>query len=781
MPGSDSRASGRRIMLKSRILVYFSILLMATVAVIMGLVDFRNGHVLMDMTRQRGQSIANSLEAASSPAFMSYNYVALQQLADRAIEEKGVEYVIILDKEGNVAGYSESPDRQGIKLDDPIGLAAASTLETLVQKVDSDGRLPALDIAVPVYVEGSPQKWGTVRVGLSSAQVHGALWKTRFVILLAGIVVLGLGCLVALILSRRITGPLGSLVAATDELAQGNFSVDLNVNTGDEIEHLALRMQDMAKEIQQHQARVDAQNAELATLNASLETKVEERTHALTEAEEKYRLLVDHSPNPICFFQGGKLIFFNDALSEVFGYSSEVLAAEDFDPAILFDSDSKVRFRDMLKRGGGKRGMASNAEMIGVHRDGGQMYLDMRHAWITYRGEAALEVMLVDVTERKLLQEKSVSGERLRALGEMASGVAHDFNNILGTILARSQFLQLKDVEEDVKKGLRIIEKAATDGGETVKRIQEFSRVRKDKDFSSLDINRVLDDVIEMTRTAWEDEAQRFGKKIEVKRAFNATRFVAGNVHELREGFMNLLLNAIDAIEVEGCITLETVDTDEGVKVMLHDTGAGMSEEVRRRLFDPFYSTKGVKGTGLGMSIVYGIVTRHGASIEVQSAENQGTTFTLTFAEAGSDTRPMPSSAAIEVPDSQPIKRKVLVVDDEEAIRVLVSDILEESGYEAKCVDGGPAALEALKQESFDLMITDLGMPDMNGWELSREVRDNYADIRILLFTGWGASLDQEEAASHGVDMTLGKPFAMQDLLNAVSSVTRGCSQEKAA
>ncbi len=759
----------RRLRLQYRILVAFIAIVTGVIALVIMVVDVRQRHVMMELNRERGLAIGHSLAAASSNALLSYNYVALQQLTQHAVREDGVRYVIVLDKEGKVAGYSGRPEWQGRELSDGVSLAASRSGDMLIQQVHTKEMGPhaGLDIAIPVFVEGSPTKWGLVRVGLSLDGMYDELYRTRFWLLALGAGVLFLGFMVARLLARRIVGPMDRLVEATAELAKGNFDYRVGLTTGDEFEDLSRKFDWMAREIREKQSQVESTNRELAALNASLEEKVVVRTKALTEAEEKYRLLVEQSPNPICIIQNGHLVFFNQAFCETFGHSAGELNSPEFDLAALFDPE-ETDVEKLFSPGVGDHSGVLNAprEVRARRRDGTWIHLDMRSTAISFEGAPALEAILVDVTEQRELQENIVSYERLRALGEMASGVAHDFNNVLGAILARAQFLRRHTAEDELLRGLRIIEKAAQDGAETVKRIQEFTRVRTDRDFAEVNLNDVLEDVLEMTRSRWVDEAHRLGKKIEVKRALNEVQLVAGNISELREVFTNLILNAVDAIPRQGAITVCTYNEGPNVVVVISDTGEGMSPEVQRRLFDPFFTTKGARGNGLGMSIVYGIIRRHGGDVVVKSERDQGTLFEVTLPAL---------AASLRSPDAEPPETRsftgsgtVLVVDDEEDIRTLVSEILEDAGYRTTIAPGGAEAVDLLRSRSFDLVVTDLGMPVVGGWDVAREARSAWPDVRLLLLTGWGSTLDSAEVERYGIDRTLKKPFEMNELLGVI-------------
>ncbi|HEV2106480.1 MAG TPA: ATP-binding protein [Candidatus Eisenbacteria bacterium] len=361
--------------------------------------------------------------------------------------------------------------------------------------------------------------------------------------------------------------------------------------------------------------------------------------------------------------------------------------------------------------------------------------------------------------ELRQTQAQLVQSAKLNALGEMAGGVAHDFNNILAAILGRTQLLLQSVGDPDVRRQLGVIEQAALDGAQTVRRVQEFTRVRQDERFETLDVNQVLVGVIELTRPAWEAGAKRRGVVVDVHLELEATQTIAGNASELREVFTNLVLNAVDAMPRGGHLWVRSENGAEAVRVIVRDSGVGMDAETSARIFDPFFTTKEVKGTGLGLSVAYGIVARHRGTIDVDSAHGQGTVFTLTF--------PVGAVARDEVPLDlgSPLPRlDVLVVDDEESVLHVLVDVLTTMGHRVTPALGGPAGVEAVRARVYDVVFSDLGMPEVNGWDLARAVKARDPRTAVVLVSGWGFQLEEDMAAARGVDRVMSKPFAFADV-----------------
>ena len=260
-------------------------------------------------------------------------------------------------------------------------------------------------------------------------------------------------------------------------------------------------------------------------------------------------------------------------------------------------------------------------------------------------------------------QDQLVRTEKLRAMGQMASGMAHDFNNVLAAILGRAQLLLARVDDPALRQWLLVIERAAMDGAQTVRRLQEFTRIRRDQPVEPVDLNRIVEETLEATEPSWRQASLRRGIAIEVETALAASRpVVSGDPAELREALTNVILNAVDAMPEGGRLRVATRSVDGSVEVSVADTGTGIAEEVRDRIFDPFFTTKGPKGTGLGLSMTYGILARHDGRITVESEEGAGTTFRITFPSTG-DAPPAPVPVA--APAAAAVALRCLVVDDE--------------------------------------------------------------------------------------------------------------------
>ncbi|MBI1846943.1 MAG: response regulator [Candidatus Rokubacteria bacterium] len=368
-------------------------------------------------------------------------------------------------------------------------------------------------------------------------------------------------------------------------------------------------------------------------------------------------------------------------------------------------------------------------------------------------------------------QQRIVQGERLRALGEMAGGVAHDFNNTLAIIIGRAEVL-LSDTEDlEAQRQLNVIIKVALDAAQTVKRIQEFTRMRRARPFHQVDLNQIVEEVVEVSRSRWKDDAQGRGVRYDVLVEASPLGPVAGDPAELRDALTNIVFNALDAMPEGGSVTLRTTVEHGRAVCAVTDTGIGMTDEVRQRIFDPFFTTKGERGTGLGLSVVYGIVTRHGGELDVVSRPGHGSTFTVRLPLGGeprSDGSAKPAAQA-----SRPVS--VLVIDDEKEVAEVLRDLLARDGHRVVICGDGESGLARFQTDTFEFVITDLGMPGLSGWDVARLIKLWKPGTPVAMVTGWGDRIDPAEAEARGVDYLVNKPFKRDHVRDLVARVlTRG-------
>ncbi len=402
--------------------------------------------------------------------------------------------------------------------------------------------------------------------------------------------------------------------------------------------------------------------------------------------------------------------------------------------------------------------------------------LESLHALLEERTRAkeALETTNLRLEEAlsdlRRAQSSMIEQERLRALGQMASGITHDFNNCLAPIQGFSEILlkrpQLLDDREKVLGYMETIHTAAKDAGRIVGRLREFYRPReRDEVLPMISLNQVVEQAISLTQPKWKGEAQARGIAIEMHTELPEIPLVPGQDSDLREVLTNLIFNAVDAMPEGGTVSLRTMPEGNQVLLTVGDTGLGMSEEVRRRCLEPFFTTKGECGTGLGLPMVYGILQRHHASVEIQSEPGKGTTFLMRF-PVESDRVELASQSLVDGP-IRPMR--VLVVDDEPTVRTFVTCYLETDKHQVETAVDGMDGLKKLYASEFDLVITDRAMPRMSGDQLAAAVKQARPQTPVIMLTGFGELMSVQGEQPANVDLVLSKPLSIAMLRRAIA------------
>ncbi|MBN1517558.1 transporter substrate-binding domain-containing protein [Candidatus Sumerlaeota bacterium] len=374
----------------------------------------------------------------------------------------------------------------------------------------------------------------------------------------------------------------------------------------------------------------------------------------------------------------------------------------------------------------------------------------------------------------KRSEELLVRQERLGALGQLTSGISHDFNNMLFPILGYSDLLlHNPELMNDLQKTLPMIDAirtAANTSREIIKRLQEFQRADSRPKMESVNIAKLVSEVVEATKPLW--KSQREAQSIPVKIIEDVPQDLSVTLSKAQfsEALMNLLLNALHAIAGGGQVTIRAFVEDEHFNLQVEDTGAGMSSEVACKCLEPFFSTKGEEGTGMGLAMVHGIVRRHNGTLNINSVPGNGTTITMQIPLAQNDI----GMQSAQETSSQTIRvLKVLVVDDDESIRKLLSEYLILDGHSAATAVDTADGIEKFNQDAFDLVITDRAMPKGSGDELAQYIKDSGRSVPVIMITGFAQIMASHGEHPVGVDCVIGKPFTIEELRETIGRTIR--------
>ncbi len=389
------------------------------------------------------------------------------------------------------------------------------------------------------------------------------------------------------------------------------------------------------------------------------------------------------------------------------------------------------------------------------------------------RGTSSL-LVIHDLSVHEEEAQRHLQEEKLKALGRMAAGIAHDFNNLLMAILGNVELMLLDLKGTSYEARLKNIEQSVSHGAERLKSLLSYigsNLSGRDAEEQLCDVNQVIIETVELTKAKWKSEASARGIHISMDLHLGEIPAVNLPPSEMKDAITNLIFNAVDAMPRGGLIKISTYSLKDRVVIEFSDSGTGIDDEIKDRVFDPYFTTKGAGSAGLGLSTVYGIVSQAGGGVEIKSTPGGGTTFVLTLPAVG----PSPSHEPPE-PDGEEAsksKKRILAVDDEPQIIELLSVMLEEQGYKVVTCSNAQEALGRIESDSFDLVLTDLSMPGYSGMELAKRIGSISPATPVILLTGWSSDLDKEELRKNGIRAVINKPFKLAQLISVIERIIK--------
>lgn len=455
-----------------------------------------------------------------------------------------------------------------------------------------------------------------------------------------------------------------------------------------------------------------------------------------------------------------RITWMNQRAESDTGLTRSVLLGQDF--SMIVSTESNAEAESAL--GCTLRGEQRQFELRTICADGRVRCMDAHTSPLWHDGAiTGVMVFMSDITERKLAQECAARSDKLRALGELAAGVAHNLNNSLTVIQGRAQLLLMRSGADDAKKkSLEVITQAVGDCSQTLRRLLDFSRRNATRATAPVDLSELVTSSVEIARPKWQAESSNKTGSIDVRVNAPGPVMAMGDSSELREVVLNLIFNAVDAMTQGGVIEIGTGVDGASAKFWVADNGAGMMPEVVARIFEPFYSTKGERGTGLGLSASHGIIENHRGDIKVTSEVGKGTRFevVLPLHQPGSSVATVVKAEAVEAKSA-----RILVVEDEEDVRVLLNDAFRTGGHEVTEATTGAEALKSLDAKEFDLMVCDLGLPELSGLHVARWVKEFRPNMPVIIATGFAGMIAEEDYDKARIDEVISKPYAVADVL----------------
>jgi PAS domain S-box-containing protein len=602
----DSKEEPKSIRLQTRLIFYSTLLILLLMGLIIILVEMRQSETIQNEAQKRGMAIARNLAAVSTNALLTYNYVVLEQNAEKVALEEDIVYVIVHDKENRVAAYSKHGERQGTILTDEVSQKAVSAKEPLIQLTSSgEKKARHLDISVPVYIKESQEKWGTVRIGLSLERMTSLILKTRLNLLFLGLFAILLGVLGSIFYARRITQPISKLVETTVSAARGDLDQVIDIRTGDEIGELGKNFSYMIRQIRFHRNELENRLREITSMKAYTDNVLSSMTNGL--------ITIDLNRN---------IITLNEMAERILKKRKEEMLGLPLERALGSEQPLHQLMVETLSR---EKGIF-HSEME-LRSDGEELWVTASTSLLTNGEGERIGALVVfqDITEIKALEEKLRQADRLAALGGLSAGLAHEIKNPLSAIKTFVQLLPKKVENPSFMEKFNVTVPREIDRiNQLVEDLLELTRKRI-RPLVDVDVNRLILQTIDLHGEEMEKRHIVFKNHLD-----KLLPPIRGDSETLYRAFSNLVINAIQAMPNGGSFSISS-DLDpvsSVVKITFRDTGFGMDGETLKNLFNPFFTTKD-KGVGLGMALAQKIIEDHRGAIEVMSEKGIGTTFVL--------------------------------------------------------------------------------------------------------------------------------------------------------
>jgi PAS domain S-box-containing protein len=555
----------------------------------------------------------------------------------------------------------------------------------------------------------------------------------------------------------RILNPIQKLTMITQKIAEGDYSLKAEVESRDEIGLLTSNFNKMAD---------------------GLTNEIADRKHAeklLRKSEENYRQLIEAAQDAIiCTDEKGVIFVWNKLAEKIFGYSKTEIIGQSI--ITIFPERNKTRYQEEFNRfltSDKTKIIDEPIEVSGRTKTGITIPIELSVSSYKTENERLAFIGIVrDLTERKKIEGALLQSEKMKSMGMLTSGVAHEFNNILAIV--KGFALQIKKKcgdDKKLEKRADIIIKASNDGVEIVRRMREYTNREMDSTgFALTDMSDLTKQVIDFTMPRWQNIAHANGIHYKIDTdGFKDVLCVMGKQSELREVLLNIINNALDAMPDGGLLSFHAWGQENTVFMSISDTGVGMNKNVQKNVFDPFFTTKVGVGTGLGMSLAYSIITRHGGNIDIESEEGKGSTFTIRLPMSEETLRP---KVAFE--SKQQIKAeglRILIVDDEQKICDLLSEYFLEDGHDVKSVNSGAMAIKLLETQNFDLVLSDLVMPEVSGYDIIKAVGTLVKKPKVGIITGWENTYRTEKEKTLKADFLVKKPINFSELTLCINNI----------
>jgi len=751
---------------RERIMAAFSLLTFAVILILYFVISSSQEQLINENLKNRVDFFSDFLQKTAFEEADSINIENYDSILDTFGEYKAVKFFQLVDTSYNSIKYNIYDKN----FHNSVKIKPLSEFGTIKSKIVNKLNDACYDIIYPISIEENVKYYA--RIGLDFSNIYNVSEQNKDYYILAFIVAILFAILFSFLIGNSLDRKIKQIVKYIKSVSEGNLDLRFDIKWGHEFGNIASAFKVMVNKLEDSQGK-------LQTYQQSLEQKIAVQNKVLFESEEKYRNLVEASPNVILMIQNGRVVFSNSSIKKFFGIKSKDIDESLIEDLPFFSENDRKKLSSDLDRISPTDSSVYSFDFTGFDKNGKEILTELNIHRIQHNHKDSFQVVIRDITQRKQFENELLQLQKMESIGTLAGGIAHDFNNILGVIIPSAEMIKKNSIPSgEIYRDAEHIESAGIKASELTSKLLSFSR-KEELKIEVIQPNQIIENILKLITRV-------IGKNITIKTNLDENiKNIAVEINQIEQVILNIVLNAQDAMPNGGNLVIKTdmiknvpldskrIDSktrQDIVRIQITDNGKGMEPEIQKRIFEPFFTTKKTgHGTGLGLSTVYGILNNHNGTIFVRSKLNHGTTFTILL-PCTDDKVFLKEETVITIKKG---KGTILIIEDEEMMLETCKNLCEHIGFDVLTAKNGKEGINIYKQkkDKVSLIILDMEMPGLNGLETFIELSKINKNVKVIISSGFSKEGNVKTVLSKGAKVFLKKPYRLKELSKNINKV----------